>query len=523
MKNKPIIIVGVGVLIALGIFFFKGGMDTSSSIPSTSVRGLSEATTSQIVELKNNDTYDLTMGYVEKNIGGKEIRMIAYNGSIPGPTIKIAQGSQVTINFINKTDIPTTLHPHGIRTANAYDGVPDLTQKEIEPGQSFAYKLDFPDAGIFWYHPHVHEDYAQNLGAYGNFLVTSTDVAYLSPVNQEVPAPLSDILLDENGTPQFNLENTDHVLMGRYGNVLLANGSPSYTTTAHTGDVVRYYFTNAANARPFRIAIPDAQMKLVGGDNGKYEKETFVDSVTLGPSERAIVDVYYPKAGTYLIENATPLATTTIGTVAVDATSSSSSYATDFKKLHTNLDVIHDIDAYRSYFNKAPDKKLTLTADISGMGGMHQMPNGMMMSNSGMMMGETSTDGIEWEDTMAMMNASSTKSTVNWKITDLATGLVNDKINWVFNKGDKVKIEIYNDPNSAHPMQHPIHFHGNRFLVLSTDGIKNTNMVWKDTVLIPSGARVDILLDASNVGDWMAHCHISEHLVDGMMFMYSVK
>jgi FtsP/CotA-like multicopper oxidase with cupredoxin domain len=424
---------------------------------------------------------------------------------------------------INKTDIPTTLHPHGIRTENAYDGVPDMTQKEIKPGQSFAYKLTFPDTGIFWYHPHMSEEYAQGLGAYGNFLVTSSDQNYLPPVNQEVPLTVSDILLNANGLPEFNLGQTDHVLMGRYGNVFLANGSTAYSMTVNKGDIVRYYITNTANARPFRIAIPNAQMKLVGGDNGKYEKETFVDNVTLGPSERAIVDVYFPKSGTYEIQNATSLGTTKMGIVSVDDKASTNSYLSAFKTLRTNADVIKDIDAYRSSFNKVPDKKITLSVDMSGMGGMHKMPNGMMMSNNGMMMGETSHDGIEWDDTMGMMNAPSTKNTVAWKITDDQTGAVNDKINWSFKKGDQVKVEIYNDPNSMHPMQHPIHFHGNRFLVLSTNGVKNTNIVWKDTVLVPAGDRIDILLDASNVGDWMAHCHISEHLADGMMFNYSVK
>lgn len=522
MKQQTLFGIVIGAILIIGAIFLVRSGNSSGSVKSDKVRGLSEARSSQIVELKNGETYDLVMDYTKQEINGKEIRMIAYNGSIPGPTIKVAQGSTVTVNLINKTDIPTTLHPHGIRTENAYDGVPDMTQKEIKPGQSFAYKLTFPDAGIFWYHPHMHEEYAQGLGAYGNFLVTSTDPNYFSPVNQEVPLVVSDILLDADGLPQFNLSKTDHVLMGRYGNVLLANGSPSYSMTANNGDVVRYYFTNAANARPFRIAIPNAQMKLVGGDNGKYERETFVDNVVIGPSERAIVDVYFPKSENYEIQNATPLGTTKIGIVTVSDTASSASSVSAFKTLRTNQGVIKDIDTYRASFDKAPDKKITLSVDMTGMGGMHKMPNGMMMSNSGMMMGETSHDGIEWEDTMSMMNAPSTPDTVSWKITD-QTGAVNDKINWSFKKGDQVKIEIYNDPNSMHPMQHPIHFHGNRFLVLSTNGVKNTNMVWKDTVLVPAGDRIDILLDASNVGDWMAHCHISEHLVDNMMFGYSVK
>lgn len=74
-----------------------------------------------------------------------------------------------------------------------------------------------------------------------------------------------------------------------------------------------------------------------------------------------------------------------------------------------------------------------------------------------------------------------------------------------------------------HPMQHPIHFHGQQFLVLSINGVKQTDLVWKDTVLVPSGQTIDILLYPTNPGTWMAHCHIAEHLEDGMMFTYTVK
>lgn len=124
---------------------------------------------------------------------------------------------------------------------------------------------------------------------------------------------------------------------------------------------------------------------------------------------------------------------------------------------------------------------------------------------------------------MTMMNQMSDKKNVTWKIIDTQTKQENMDINWKFKQGDKIKIHIFNDPKSVHPMQHPIHFHGQRFLVLNTDGKKNDNLVWKDTVLIPSGDSVDILLDASNLGNWMAHCHISEHLESGMMINFSVQ
>ena len=111
----------------------------------------------------------------------------------------------------------------------------------------------------------------------------------------------------------------------------------------------------------------------------------------------------------------------------------------------------------------------------------------------------------------------------DWRIVDQVTGKSNMGIDWNFSAGDKVKIRIFNDPKSMHPMQHPIHFHGQRFLVLARNDVANTNLVWKDTVLVPAGQTVDILLDASNPGAWMAHCHIAEHLEAGMMFAYRVR
>jgi FtsP/CotA-like multicopper oxidase with cupredoxin domain len=112
---------------------------------------------------------------------------------------------------------------------------------------------------------------------------------------------------------------------------------------------------------------------------------------------------------------------------------------------------------------------------------------------------------------------------VKWLITDEATGKQNMDINWTLKKDVPVKIRIENPSNSMHPMQHPIHFHGQRFLVLSRNGAQQTDLVWKDTVLIPAGQYVDILFDPSNPGTWMAHCHIAEHLGDGMMFTYRVE
>ena len=103
--------------------------------------------------------------------------------------------------------------------------------------------------------------------------------------------------------------------MGNYGNVMLTNGEENYTIPASARETMRLYVVNAANVRPFNFSIKGLKMKLVGGDSGAYEKASFVESVLLAPSERAIVDVFMSEEGTYEIQNKTPEKTYTLGSI----------------------------------------------------------------------------------------------------------------------------------------------------------------------------------------------------------------
>ena len=515
-KQLPLVLVGI-ILIA-GIFVFTLNtvrqQDTKDvEVSDTAVKSNVTDKVSQespIVSLKNGDTYNLTASYIKKTILGKEQRMLAYNGSVPGPTITVEQGSEITIVFKNNTDRAELLHSHGVRMENKYDGS-QMVQKEIKPGDSFSYKLKFPDAGIYWYHPHAGEVVGQALGLYGSFVVTPTNKNYFSKVNDEQVLFLADIPT-ANGV--ISIDANSNALMGHYGNVMLTNGSENYTINAKKGEVKRLYVINSANVRPFNFTISGVKMKLVGGDSGAYEKATFIDSVLLAPSERAIVDVYFENAGTYNMNNSTPNGRTILGKVIVEDKQTEESFVKEFYILQTNSATVSSIDPFRSYFGKSPDKKIKLTIDMNGMGG------GMMGGNMMQMGG--SDDGIEWEDTGMMNNMMTTENT-KWKIVDEDTGKENKDIVWDFAVNKPVVIRIYNDKTSGHPMQHPIHFHGQRFLVVSRDGVRQTNLVWKDTTLVRVGETVDIVLDPSNKGDWMAHCHISEHLASGMMFSFKVK
>src|SRR3989338_7914369 len=525
--NKKYFYINVAVVVIVGAIFLSqnnSSFTMGGEYSSTEVSDLTQSKPTETVELKNGDTYNLTASYVRKDINGTEYKMLAYNGAIPGPLIKITQGAEVTINFKNDTDMKTLLHSHGVRMDNAFDGS-QTTQKEMEPGETFSYKLKFPDAGVYWYHPHVREDLQQELGLYVNYFVVPESEDYWSPVNRGVTLFIDDILI-ENGQLNLSTKGADRTLMGRFGNVMLVNGEDDYKLDVKKGEVIRFYVTNAANARPFNFAIKGAKIKLVGADGGAYEKESWVDSVGLGPSERVIVEVLFDTPGTYAIENQTPEKTYKLGEIVASSEAISPSYASNFGALRSHQETVASIDPLRTYFDKAPDKRINLTVDM--MGGMmsnaggHMMPDGTMMG--GMSMDEIPEDGIEWEDTdMQMMNEMSDTAMVKWNIVDQDTGKKNMDIDLAFKKGEPVKIRIFNEKKSTHPMQHPIHFHGQRFLIVARDGVSQTNLVWKDTVLVKAGETVDIVLDTSNPGVWMAHCHIAEHLEDGMMMEFKVQ
>ena len=224
---------------------------------------------------------------VVKQLGDDRVRMLAYNGSIPGPTLRVHQGSEINVRVRNDADIETTVHWHGLRLDNRYDGVPYETQDPIPIGGEFTYRLRFPDPGVYWYHPHIREDYGLDMGLYGNIVVVPSEEDYWAPVNREVAVTLDDMLVEEGQIAPFHHAGPTFVAMGRFGNVMLTGGDTSLDLDVRAGEVVRLYLTNTANTRLFNVALPGARMKLVGGDSGRYEHETIVEEVLLAPSERA--------------------------------------------------------------------------------------------------------------------------------------------------------------------------------------------------------------------------------------------
>lgn len=488
---------------------------------------LPDAVPHEVIKLADGDVLDLTAGLVRREIGGQSVIMYGFNNQYPGPLLKVEQHSTITVNFTNNIEFPTTLRWHGVRLENRFDGVPGLTQRPVRVGETFQYEVRFPDPGVFWYHPHQRGEIAQDLGLYGNILVESSNPDYYDPVNHEETLILDDILIDELGLVPWGLEAPTHVLMGRFGNVILINGETSRNLKIKKGDLVRYQLTNASNTRILNLNWGSAPIKLIAGDLGKFERDIWVASVLIAPGQRYVVEVKFEEEGEFPLTSRIQAIDhargefyahiDTLGTVFVADERTAADHSETFGRLREHVDTQSDIDRIRPHFDQAPSRELVLTLRARGL----LIPIRQMMAIDTLYV-----PPLEWNETMPMMNWLATGREVTWILPDAAVTEDGQELRpamgWRFAEGDVVKIRLFNDPKSLHPMNHPMHLHGQRFLVVEQDGVRLNDLVWRDTVLVPVGSTVDIVVEMSNPGMWMFNCQIPEHVGSGMSMSFRV-
>src|SRR5215211_1100832 len=284
-----------------------------------SIEGLPEARRPEVVELADGDEYELEIAPVRKQIGATAVRMLAYNGSVPGPTLKVPQGSTITVRVTNHGDIDATVHWHGIRVENRYDGTHE-TQTPIPVGETFTYEVTFPDPGAYWYHPHIREDYGQELGLYGNLLVVPSEEDYLPPAHRELLLTLDDVLIEDGRIAAFN------------------------------------------------VAVPGARMKLVGADSGHYEREELIEEALLAPSERVVVDVLFDRTGEVALEHRTPEKAYRLAAIDVADEPAEPDLTDQFDLLRTNADLEALRERIAPFVDAPPDKTLSFVAEMDEVG-----------------------------------------------------------------------------------------------------------------------------------------------------------
>jgi FtsP/CotA-like multicopper oxidase with cupredoxin domain len=407
----------------------------------------------------------------------------AYNGTVPGPEIRVRQGDRLRIIVENALSEDTTVHCHGIRLPNAMDGVPHLTQPPITPGGTFVYEFDLPDAGTYWYHPHIRSAEQVGRGLSGALIVEERE-----PVraDREVVWILSDWRLrpDAHISDDFrNMHDMTH--NGRIGNTVTVNGRIRETFAVRSGERIRLRLINAANARVFGLNIAGHRPRVIAYDGQPVEPHEPHDGrIILGPAMRIdlVLDMSGQPGERFQI---------------VDSFYRGLQYRL--------LDLVYGEQALRE---KPLDDPIALPANTMPEPDEHAAERHEVVFNGGMMGGMMMRERGMAIDMREMMQSGKV-----WFINGQAhLGHVHEPM-LTLRRGRSYVLAMRNETAWWHPM----HLHGHAFRVMSRNGKPTAHREWQDTVLVAPRENVEIAFVADNPCDWMFHCHILEHQESGMM------
>jgi FtsP/CotA-like multicopper oxidase with cupredoxin domain len=434
-------------------------------------------------------TFEVTAAPTEVTFAdGRRLHVWAYNGTVPGPTLRVRLGETVRVRFTNHLPQPTTIHWHGVRVPNAMDGVPGVTQPAIQPGETFTYEFTPKDAGTFWFHPHLRSSEQIERGLFGVLVV---DDPVPRPYAREVVWVLDDWLLGSDGEifPQFN---TPHDLMhdGRWGNVVTVNGSTTERLDAAPGERLRLRLVNVANGRVFQLGLGGLDARVIAVDGLYTARPLDPAAFEIAPGNRLDLDVTIPPdaAGRrYTVVNRfrssdTPLATVAVAGPPVATPGFAPPSAARVPAWNDRADV-------------TPRITFRLNARAGGPFGIAWTINGVAFDHDaamGAMAHGPEHDGAE-HDRMAAADP-------------LSLGV------WS-------KLRFVNESYRLHPM----HVHGLFFKLLARNGVPVDEPFFRDTVLLHAQETVDVGTVPLDAGRWMVHCHILEHAESGMMTLIDVR
>jgi FtsP/CotA-like multicopper oxidase with cupredoxin domain len=404
---------------------------------------------------------------------GPATELWTFDGQLPGRSIRLSRGDRLIVHFENDLPEATTIHWHGIRLPNAMDGVPDVTQPAVPPGGRFDYDFVVPDAGTFWYHPHVRSAAQVGFGLYGALLVTDPDEP--DDLGDELSLVLSDIaLLDDNSLEPPDQSGDIATLFGREGDTLLVNGRVNPVVHARAGRRQRWRLVNVAKSRYFQLGMAGHRFTRIAGDGGLVEHPVESDTIVLAPAERAEVIV-------------TPVGPPG-AEISVRWIPYEHGFGTTFGK--------PEIPVFRVAID---DDEPYQDAPLPELGRAIDPPDIQHASEISMQLTRADVDG------------------------KFALG-INGEPAWLAEPilAKLGETQIWNLSNTL-DFAHPFHLHGYFFQVLSVNGVAPAVREWKDTADVPVDGTTSIAVKFDErPGMWMYHCHILDHADAGMMGMVHV-
>ena len=412
-------------------------------------------------------------------LDGQPMDVWAYNGQVPGPSLRVRLGETLHVHFTNHLAQATTIHWHGVRLPNAMDGVPGVTQPPVLPGASFDYEFTPKDAGTFWFHPHLRASEQVERGLFGVLIVED---ASPPPYTQDLVWVLDDWLLTPSGEISSAF-NTRHDLAhdGRWGNVITVNGDRHATTNVRPGERIRLRLLNVANGRVFAPDFTGLDAKVVAVD-GLYAAHPLPPAgFELAPGNRLDLDITFSEAQRgqrfAIVDRYGGGANGLAELVVSDAPISTPRFASP---AHAH------VPAWRDLATIPPQADFKLDARAGGELGIEWTINGEAFHH-----GDHEQPGGH-----AMPH----------EIRRIPLG-------------EFSKLRFVNDSFRIHPM----HIHGQFFKVLTRNGQAVDEPFFRDTTLVHPKETVEVGIVPLDPGRWMMHCHILEHAEAGMMTLLDVN
>jgi FtsP/CotA-like multicopper oxidase with cupredoxin domain len=407
--------------------------------------------------------------------GHPDTAVWAYGGSVPGPELRVRQGERLKLAFENALPVATTVHWHGIRLPNGMDGVPHLTQAPIAAnGGRFVYEFDLPDAGTYWYHPHLGNPEQVARGLYGALIVEERTPP---PVDRDVVWLLSDWELDRQA--RIDEEFTSPMAAshdGRVGNTVTVNGQVRESFGVRAGERIRLRLINASSARIYRLAFEGHSPSVIALDGHPVAPHP-AERVVIGPGMRAdlVLDCVAQRGSQHRVvdgfyrQNAYELLKLTY--------SSQAALRTAFPP----IPVLPANPVAAPNLASAERHRVVFAGGAMGAVPSQARHKGMFWTVNG----EPMADDHDHHHHAPLLTLS---------------------------LGRPYVLELVNDT----AWNHPIHLHGHAFRILSRNGKPLAHERWSDTVLLEPRSRAEIALVADNPGGWMFHCHVLEHQASGM-------